>query len=409
MLTDTQCKTAKCPADKARARYTDGRGLYLEVSPTSKRWFFKYTYAGKEKRLALGSYPLIGIKAARDARDEAKVKLQTGIDPAQERKDQRSALQLKVGTTFEVVARQWHEDWKGAKSEGHGDTVLRRLEMDVFPVMGSMPVTDIKAMHLIAMAKRIESRGALHLSKRTLQTCGQVLRYAVAHGVIDRNPAADVKPADSLKEAKPKSYARVDAREVPELLRKIEAYRGGAYTRFAMKLMAATFVRTGELIAAKWDEFEDLEGSSPTWRIPAARMKMGTEHIVPLSRQAVEALACLHELRSRSDYLFPGERNRKSHMSNGTILVALGRMGYAGKMTGHGFRGVASTILHELGWKHDLIELQLAHLTGNVVSRSYNSAQHLPERRKMMQAWSDHLDVLREDRRVVSGRFGRAA
>jgi integrase len=418
MLTEAKLKNARCPSDRKRIRLADDGGLYLEVTPASARWFWKYRLpaadaSGKpkliEKRLALGSYPAVSIKAARSARDAARLALRGGMDPAQQRKVERNARRLNLGNTFEAVARGWHADWKGARSERHARYVLRRLEMDAFPVIGATPVADVTAPMLIAMAKRIESRDALHLSKRTLQSCGQILRYAVAHGLIERNPAADFKPLDVLKQAKATSYARVDARELPELLRKMEAYGGAPHTRFAMKLMALTFVRTGELIAAQWDEFEDLDGEAPTWRIPAERMKMRTEHLVPLSTQAVAVLSCLSEIRGPSAYVFPGERDRKSHISNGTILVALKRMGYAGRMTGHGFRSVASTVLHELGWRHDLIELQLAHLVGNAVSRAYNTAQHLPERRKLLQAWADHLDTLRDDRRVIAGRFGRVA
>jgi integrase len=207
-----------------------------------------------------------------------------------------------------------------------------------------------------------------------------------------------VKPSVALKPREKQHFARVDAKEMPELLRKIEAYAGSPYTRFALKVMALTFVRTGELIGAHWDEF-DLEAAE--WRIPAPRMKMKTPHIVPLSTQAVEALRCLLELRGLSGLVFPGERDHEKPMSNGTILGALKRMGYAGRMTGHGFRGVASTILHELAFDHAHIELQLAHMERDDVSAAYNFATYLPARRKMMQAWADHLDALRQGARVI--------
>lgn len=410
MLTEARCKVARCPDDKNRARLTDAGGLYLEVTATSKRWFWKYRYGGKEKRLALGSYPETSIKDARLARDAARKKLAAGDDPVQVRQDEKLARRLRLGNTFEQIARSWHEKWRENQTDRHADYVIRRLETDAFPVIGTRPIAEINAAQLIGMAKRIESRGALHLSKRTLQTCGQVMRYAVAHGIIERNPAADVRPSDALKSRKTTNYARLDAKDVPELLRKIEGYVGSPYTRLALKMMALTFVRTGELIGARWSEFQDLEGDEPTWRIPATRMKMNTEHIIPLAPQAVQVLAYLHEIRSaHSDYLFPGERDRKGTMSNNTLLFALYRLGYRGRMTGHGFRGIASTILHELGWRHDLIELQLAHQERNQVSASYNHALYLAERRRMMQAWADHLDVMREDRKVLAGRFGKVA
>jgi integrase len=287
---------------------------------------------------------------------------------------------------------------KAQKASGTSDYVLRRLEADVFPEIGRRPVAAITAPMLVAMAKKIEARGALDIAKRSLQTCGQILRYAVAHGKIERNPAADVKPADALKPRNKEHYARLDARELPELLRKMAVYQGTPYTRLAMELMALTFVRTGELINATWSEF-DLEAAE--WRIPAERMKMRTPHIVPLSKQAVQVLTLLRELKGLSDLLFPGERDHEKPMSNNTILKALERMGYKGTMTGHGFRGIASTILHEQGYRHDIIEQQLAHQERDEVSAAYNFATYLPERRKMMQAYADHLDQLRQGAKII--------
>lgn len=409
MLTEARCKTIQCPADKDRVRLADSGGLYLEVNRISKRWFWKYRIGGKEKRLALGSYPEASIKDARLARDEARRVLSQGDDPVLVRKDSKRAQQVRLGTTFGAVAESWYEHWKGTQSPRHADYVWRRLQADAFPEFGTRPIADIAAPHLLAMAKRIEKRGASHLARRVLQSCGQVFRYAVAHGVLERTPTADFKPGDVLKAHKTENYARLDAKELPELLRKIETYDGSPYTRLAMKLMALTFVRTGELIGARWSEFEDMDGDEPMWRIPRERMKMDTPHLVPLSRQAVDVLACLHEIRGVGEFVFPGERNRKGSMSNNTILYALYRLGYRGRMTGHGFRGIASTILHEIGWRHDLIEIQLAHQERNQVSAAYNHATYVADRRKMMQAWADQLDVMREDRKVVAGKFGRAA
>ncbi len=419
MLTETQCKAAACPAGKKRLRLTDSGGLYLEVDRTAARWYWKYRIHGTdkltggskliEKRLALGSYPAVSLKAARNARDEARLSHNKGTDPIQERKNARQARRVSFGTTFESVAKSWYEHWKGTQTARHADYVWRRLQADAFPEIGARAITDLDPQHLAVMAKKIEARGAAHIARRVLQTCGQVFRYAIANGIIKHNPAADFKPGDILKKRKTTNYARLEAKDIPELLRKIEIYNGSPYTRLAMKLMAVVFVRTGELIGARWDEFEDLDGNAPLWRIPAARMKMDTPHLVPLSKQAINIIACLNEVRTKSPYLFPGEGKRDISMSNNTILYALYRLGYKGRMTGHGFRGVASTILHELGWRHDLIELQLAHQERDQVSGAYNHATYLPARRDMMQAWADHLDSMRDDRKVIAGKFGKAA
>jgi len=398
-LTDTTCKNAKCPEGKARERYSDSGGLYLEVVPTGgKHWRWKYRFGGKEKRLALGTYPHVTLAIARRARDDARLLLKSGTDPVAAKLDGKRAAKVNLETTFEPVARAWHEHWKSSKSQRHAEYVLRRLEADVFPEIGKRPIADLTAPMLLAVAKKIEARGAVDIAKRSWQTCGQVFRYAVANGLLERNPATDVKPSDALKPRVKTHYARLEAKEMPELLRKIEAYQGTPATRLSMKLMALTFVRTGELIAAHWDEF-DLEAGE--WRIPAVRMKMKTPHIVPLSKQALEVLASIHELRGLSGLLFPGERDHDKPMSNNTILGALKRMGYQGRMTGHGFRGVASTILHELGHRHDIIELQLAHQERNEVSAAYNFATYLPQRRKMMQEWADHLDALRAGAKII--------
>jgi integrase len=241
------------------------------------------------------------------------------------------------------------------------------------------------------MVKKIEARGALDIAKRSLQTTGQVFRYAIAHGLggAIRNPATDIKPLDVLTPRRKQNYARLDPKEFPALLRKIEAYNGSPITRLAMKLMSLTFVRTGELINAKWSEF-DLEGGR--WDIPASRMKMRTAHIVPLSSQAVQVLLVLKEISGHREYLFTSERDYSKPMSNNTILGALKRMGYAGQMTGHGFRGLASTLLHEQGYDHQHIELQLAHQERNSVSAAYNHATYLSQRTRMMQDWGDFLE-----------------
>jgi integrase len=378
--------------------------MYLELVPNGgKYWRLKFRVGGREKRLSLGVYPAVSLAMARQERDRARALLAEGVDPSVERRGSKYA-DPEIDTSFEAVARAWHVQWKAARTDHHADYVLRRLEADVFPELGRKPIAEITAPMLVHVAKKIEARGALDIAKRALQTCGQIFRYAVAHGFIARNPASDIKPADVLTSRTRTNYARLDAKELPDLLRRMAVYDGSPYTRAALQLIALTFVRTSELIEAPWDEF-DLE--SGEWRIPAKRMKMRTPHVVPLSRQAVDALSCLHELRKLSPLVFPGERDHERPMSNNTILKALERMGYKGRMTGHGFRGVASTVLHEQGFEHALIELQLAHQERNRVSASYNWATYLPERRKMLQWWADHLDGLRTGRKVSA--MGRGA
>lgn len=399
-LTKIQCDRAAKPVDRPYVRLADEKGMYLEVTAAgSKYWRMKYRFGGKEKRLALGVYPDVSLAQAREARDSARKLLTNGEDPGQAKKDAKIARSIGDASTFEKLARLWWTHWKGPRSQRHADYVLRRLEADVFPALGSKPAGKITAPQLLAMAKLIDERGASDIAKRALQTCGQIFRYAVAHGLIERNPAADFRPSDALKPRKKQNYARLEARELPELLRKIEAYQGNSFTRLAMKLMALTFVRTGELIGARWSEI-DLVGAE--WRIPPERMKMRTPHIVPLAPQSVEVLQALQTLSGGRTLVFPGERDHEKSMSNNTILGALKRMGYAGRMTGHGFRGIASTILHEQGYPHHIIELQLAHQERDSVSAAYNHALHLEERKKMMKAWAAYLDRMRKGTAILS-------
>jgi integrase len=389
-LTDTAVRKAQASAKVQKL--ADGGGLYLHIAVTGgKLWRWAYRFDGKQKTLALGAYPDVPLAQARSARDEARRLLASGIDPMAKRKADKIARQAETVNTFEAVAREWHQHWKASRSDSHVAQVLRRFEADVFPAIGARPIADIEAPELVRVMKTIAARGALDVATRALQTSGQVFRYAIAHGKACRNPATDIKPADVLPQRKAENYARVGAPELPTLLRKIEGYQGTPITRLAMKLMALTFVRTGELIGACWSEF-DLDAAR--WDIPAERMKMRTPHIVPLSAQAIEVLRVLQGVTGGSALLFPGERKNGKPMSNNTILGALDRMGYKGRMTGHGFRGIASTLLHEQGFDHAHIELQLAHAERNEVSAAYNHALYLPQRAAMMQAWGDYLDGL---------------
>ncbi len=401
-LTDTAIKKVK-PAEKP-VKLSDGKGLYLLVNPVgSKLWRWKYRFLGKEKVMSLGAYPDVSLAQARDGMAAARKLLASGTDPMVQRASDKLIKLASAENSFQSVAQRWWDHWQGAKSPRHTNDVLRRLKADVFPAIGARPVSEIQAHDLVVMVQTISKRGALDIAKRALQTSGQVFRYAVAHGLCQRNPAGDIKPSDILVSRKAQNYARISAKELPELLRHIEGYPGAAVTRLAMKLMALTFVRTSELIGARWEEF-DLEAQR--WDIPASRMKMKTPHIVPLATQTVNVLKTLKLVSGHSSLLFPGERDHEKSMSNNTILGALERMGYKGRMTGHGFRGVASTLLHEMGFDHAHIELQLAHQERNEVSAAYNHATYLKQRAAMMQHWADYLDSCTTNKVVA---FQRAA
>jgi integrase len=403
-LTDTEVRKAKT-RDKAY-RVSDSGGLYLWITPAGgKLWRWAYDFGGKEKLMSFGRYPDVPLALARERHGEARKLLATGVDPMAQRKADKTAKEASSTNSFQSIASLWLEHWQDGKSPRHVDYVKRRIEADILPCLGARPIAEIEAPELVAMTKAIEQRGARDIAKRALETTGQVFRYAIAHGHARRNPASEIRSSDILKSARKVNYARVDAKELAPLLKAIEVYKGTPVTRLAIRLLSFTFVRTSELIGAKWAEF-DLEGAR--WDIPAARMKMRTPHIVPLARQAVEVLEMLRSLTGESEWLFPGDRSPKKPMSNNTILKALERMGYKGRMTGHGFRGLASTILHEQGFNHDHIELQLAHAPRNAVSAAYNHALYLEPRTKMMQDWADFLERTQRGGKVLPFR-GSAA
>ncbi len=403
-LTDTEIKRAKT-TERAYSM-GDGGGLYLWVKPTGgKLWRWSYRFEGKEKLMSFGKYPDVSLALARDRHAEARKLLATGIDPMAQRKIEKKVQKVSSENSFQSVYARWLEYWQEGKSPRHVDSVRRRMAADILPCLGARPIAKIEAPELVAMANAIQDRGARDITKRALETVGQVFRYGIAHGLATRNPATEIRPSDILKSIPKTNYARIDAKELPALLRRIEVYQGKQVTRLAMKLMSMTFVRTTELIEAKWTEF-DLENAR--WDIPAERMKMRTPHIVPLARQALEVLEMLRELSGKGEWLFPGDFNPAQPMSNNTILKALERMGYKGRMTGHGFRGLASTILHEQGYAHDHIELQLAHAPRNAVSAAYNHALYLDPRARMMQDWADFLERTQRGGRVLPFR-GTAA
>ena len=394
-LSDSPIRTLK-PNEKPFKVY-DRDGLFLLVNPNgSKLWRWRYRFDGKEKLMAIGEYPIVSLGQARERQFAERKKLDAGIDPMAERKAEAEfrqreaeAVQRQAESSFEKIARKWWKWWSAGKSPRHTDYVLRRLEADVFPAFGHKFIDDVNAADIRTLMIAIEGRGARDVAKRAHETTGQIFRYASAHGLASRNPATDFKPSDILAEGSSGNFARVDARELPTLLARMQGYEGDALTRLAMRLLAYTFVRTSELIEAEWQEF-DLENAR--WDLPAERMKMDTPHIVPLSRQAVEVLRALKLLTGTGRFVFPGANDKNRPMSNNTILFALYRLGYKGRMTGHGFRGLASTILHENEFGDEHIELQLAHQKRNKVAAAYNHAKYLSQRSAMMQWWADYLD-----------------
>ncbi len=397
MLSDTTIRNAK-PSDKPYKRF-DAGGLYLIVNPTGRKWWrFKYRFAGKDQLLSLGTYPEVSLKEARDARDAKRKLVAAGIDPSAERKATKAALVRRETGGFEAVAREWFEKFSANWEPSHADTVIRRLQRDVFPWLGVRPVDQITAPELLTVLRRVEGRGALETAHRIHQVCGQVLRYAVATGKAQRDPSADLRGA--LPPVREKHHAALtEPKQVGALLRAINGYQGSFVVRCAMRLAPLAFVRPGELRKAEWSEF-DLDGA--TWRLPAARMKMRTEHIVPLSRQAVEILSELKPLTGGGRYVFPSARTTGRPMSENAVTAALRRMGYGrGEMTAHGFRTIASTLLNELAWPRDAIERQLAHAERDGVRDAYNRAEYLAERKRMMQAWADYLDGLTTDGTII--------
>ncbi|PLX39934.1 MAG: integrase [Deltaproteobacteria bacterium] len=390
-LTDTAVKTAK-PRDR-RYKISDERGLYIEIAPNGGKWWrFKYRFGGKEKLLSLGVYPDVSLKQARERQDEARKLVADKVDPGEVRKAEKASQAEAGANTFEVVAREWLEKQSTRWSVRYFHDVVRRMERDIFPAIGKVPINDLSSSAVLKAVQRIKSRGALETARRQLQVCGQVFDYAVATDRAEKNPAIHLR--GTLTPVKVSHHASItDPKAIGALLRAIEGYDGSLVTLYALRLAYLTFVRPGELRKAEWSEI-DLEAKE--WRIPAERMKMKVLHIVPLSRQAINTLEELQRITGRGRFLFPGARSNGRPMSENTVNAALRRLGYTKEeMTGHGFRSMASTILNEEQWNHDAIERQLAHSERNKVRAAYNYAEHLETRTKMMQWWADYLDGLK--------------
>ena len=393
MLNDTRVRNAKS-REKTFKLY-DERGLFLLVTPTGGRlWRFKYSIHDREKQLALGAYPDVTLKRAREKRDAARELVADGVDPSVQRRAERAAL----AQSFEGVAKEWLELQRKSLAPETISILSARLDSGLYPYIGSRPVAAITALEVLNALRRIEARGRHETAHRVRALAGRVFRYAVATGRAQHDVVADLR--DALAPVKSKNFASVtDPLRVGELMRAIHGYGGHPVTALALKLAPLVFVRPGELRGAEWSEFDLVNAE---WRIPAERMKMGDAHIVPLARQALAILRELEPFARGGRYLFPSLRTRERPMSDNTINAALRRLGYTSEeQTGHGFRSMASTLLNEQGYPPDVIELQLAHTERNKVRAAYNKAQRLPERRKMMQAWAEYLDGLRAGGNVV--------
>lgn len=399
-LTDLEVKRAK-PGDKVSRLY-DGQGLCLEILPNGgKYWRLRYRQlSGKENSITIGKYPEVGLADARAQRTELRRLLSDGIDPLMRRDEEHRSAVAAVSHTFENLTREWHAVKSKSWTEAYARNVLKRLEQDIFPDIGKLPINDVTHRLMIDTLRKIEQRGAHEIAKRQRAIVSQIFSYAIQSGIASRNPIMDMR--DVLERVTTGSFAAIDADELPAFLtamRRNES-RMNPPTRIGLRLMMLTFVRTSELIQTPWSEIP--EGSN-TWTIPWTRMKMGKrrlnpikkDHIVPLSRQSLALLAEMREISGGGKYVFPNLWDHTRPMSNGALLKALERMGYQGRMTGHGFRALAmSTIKERLGYRHEVVDRQLAHVHKDKVTRAYDRAEFLDERREMMQGWADYLDSI---------------
>ncbi|EBD3739040.1 tyrosine-type recombinase/integrase [Salmonella enterica] len=387
-LNARQVDAAK-PREKAY-KLADGAGLYLEVVPSGSRyWRMKYRFNGKEKRMAFGVYPAVSLAQARALRDEAKKKLAEGIDPSFAKKEEKLVRDVQLNNTFQAVALEWHGTKVSRWSEGYASDIIEAFNKDIFPYIGQLPVNDIKPLVLLNVLRRMENRGATEKAKKVRQRCSEVFRYAIVTGRAEYNPAADLTSAMSGHESK--HYPFLTVEELPDFFKALTGYTGSPLVVLAARLLILTGVRTGELRGAFWSEF-DLEKA--VWEIPAERMKMKRPHLVPLSTQALEIVQQLKVMSGQYPLVFPGRNDPRKTMSEASINQVFKRIGYTGKVTGHGFRHTMSTILHEEGFNTAWIETQLAHVDKNAIRGTYNHAQYMEGRREMMQWYGDYLNIL---------------
>ncbi len=383
-------------------KYFDGGGLYLEVTAQGGRyWRLKYRFAGREKRLALGVYPKVSLKTARIEREKARALLREGKDPGAIRAAEKTRAKHDAANTFEALARDWLQHMGSKWAAVTRERVLAAFERDVFPAIGRRPIAEIKPREVATIAKAIEARGAGEMAGRVLQRVRAVFRYAVVHERLESNPLADLVPSEVLKPRRVQHRAALAASALPAFLDKLDAYEGDPTTKHALRLLMLTALRPGELRGARWDE---IDIGAALWRIPAARMKMKADHVVPLSRQAIATIEAMRPLSGSGPLVFPSPFYPGKSLSENTLNSALARMGYKGIATAHGFRALFSTVANECGWDADVIERQLAHRERNAVRAAYHRASYLQERGKLMQWWADYIDGCRSGNVVNIGR-----
>lgn len=402
MLTDVKLRSLKKPG-----KHSDGAGLYLEITPAGGRyWRLKYRFGGKENRLAFGVYPEVTLAEARQRTEEARRALRDGVDPSVEKRARKLEQQSKALNTFEAVARDWLEHAKAKWTPTTKAQILASLERGIFPSLGARPIADIKPGEVAAAVKAIEKRGAGETAGRVLQRMRAVFRFAAGNERLAVNPMAEIKAGEVLKPRQVTHRAALPAKELPEFLKRFAAYEGDPHTINAMQLLILTAVRPGEVRGARWDEVDTV---AKQWRIPAARMKMRVEHIIPLSRQALEVIEAIRPLTGTRELIFPSPYYPTKSLSENTFNSALARMGYKGYATAHGFRALFSTVANESGWDADVVERQLAHIEGNKVRAAYHRATYLGERAELMQWWADFLDAKATGAKVIPIRSGKAA
>ena len=401
-LTVKQIDSSK-PKEK-NYKLSDGGGLYLLVKTNGGRyWRLKYRIDGKEKLLAIGIYPTVTLADARRKRDDAKRLLADGIDPNQQRKEQKQASKIDSVNTFKNIALEWYEGRKDRWSVGYRDDMMDAFEKDVFPYIGNRPIAEIKPMELLEVLSIMEKRGATEKLKKVRQRCGEVWKYAIITGRAEYNPAPDL--ASAFVPHKREHYAHLSVSELPEFLSSIDKYMGSQIVRVALRILILTGVRPGELRKAEWSE---INFDTKVWEIPAEKMKMRRPHIVPLSEQVIDLLKQIHPISGSYQYIFPSRTDYRKHISDMALNTMIRRMGYSGRATGHGFRHTMSTILHEQGYNTAWIETQLAHVDKNSIRGTYNHAQYIDGRREMLQWYADYMGALENGDNVVHGNFKRA-
>ena len=392
-LTDMAIKKAK-PREKVYS-LGDGNGLSLIVEPNgSKGWRFRYQFNGKSKMISLGIYPVITLNEAREKRDNARKLVANGVDPSEARKEERNKVSGQSENTFKKITLEWFNGRKDRWSEGYRDDMMEAFENDVFPYIGDRPIAEIKPLELLEVLSIMEKRGVTEKLKKVRQRCGEVWKYAIITGRAEYNPAPDL--ASAFIPHQRENYPYLLADELPEFLSSVDKYQGSQIVRTALNILMLTGLRPGELRKSEWS-FIDFE--SRTWKLPEKIMKMGRVHVVPMSDQVISLLRQIQPISGDYQYIFPSRTNYKKHLSEMAINTMIGRMGYRGRATGHGFRHTMSTILHEKGFNTAWIELQLAHVDKNSIRGTYNHALYLEGRREMMQWYADYIDELRSKKK----------